>query len=451
MKKGEAIQLKIEYALYPNIGVGIYEGQRVRVKNTLPGQLVEARISKKRSGKVEARLLEVLERSEKEQASFCEHFNECGGCLLQTLSFEAQTEHKRDMVQRLLSDNGIEVNIDEVIASPEAFEYRNKMEFSFGDAFKDGPMTLGMHRKGRHHDVVTVSNCHICDGDYRLILDAMLKFADDHQLPKYSKFTHEGFLKHLVVRKGKNTGEIMVALSASTQHALNKEAFVEMLLALPLEGTLKSVLWVKNDGLGDVVTGDIEKLYGDYEIHETIMGLTFKVSLYSFLQPNTKGAEKLYEAAINEIPSIDGKICFDLFSGTGTIGQLMAQKAKWVYGIEIVADAVAVAKENATVNGLDNCTFMCGDVFKVLSEFEQKPDVIVVDPPRAGMGEKTTVKIASYDVPEIVYVSCNPKTLAEDLLVFQKQGYDVVKYILVDQFPWTGAVESIVKLVKRNQ
>lgn len=451
MKKGEIIELKISHNLYPNIGVGFYNGERVRVKNTLPGQTVHARISKKRSGKVEARLIEVIEKSEREQASFCEHYNDCGGCLLQTLSFEGQTDLKREMVQRLLDDSGIEVSIDEVILSPEVFEYRNKMEFSFGDAYKEGPMTLGMHRKGRHHDVVTVGNCHICDGDFRSILKGVLDFAEKNALPKYNKFNHEGLLKHLVVRKGKNTKEIMVALSASTQVDFDKKAFAAMLLDLPLEGMLKSILWVKNDGLGDVVSGDIDVLYGADEIHEEILGLTFKVSLYSFLQPNTKGAEKLYLSAIEQIPSIEGKVCFDLFSGTGTIGQLMAKHAKWVYGIEIVADAVAVAKENAKVNGLSNCTFLCGDVFTVLNELKEKPDVIVVDPPRVGMGEKTTLKIISYEVPEIVYVSCNPKSLAEDLLVFKRNGYDVEKFILVDQFPWTGSVESVVKLVKNNQ
>lgn len=446
MKKGEQIEVEIAYNNFPNIGVGLYEGKKVRVKNALVGQTVSARIKKKRSDKVEARLLEVLKRGPREQASFCEHFNDCGGCLLQTLSFEAQTLHKKEMVQRLLDDAGLEIEIERVIPSPEPFEYRNKMEFSFGDLVKDGPMTLGMHRKGRHHDVVTVDHCHICDGDYRRILTAVLEFANTHQLPKYNKFRHEGLLKHLVVRKGKRTGDIMVALSASTQVPFDKTAFVEVLRALPLEGTVQSILWVKNDGLGDVVSGDIECLYGSEEIREEILGLTFHISLYAFFQPNTLGAEILYDTAIRQIEGIEGKVCLDLFSGTGTIGQLMAQRAEKVIGIEIVEDAVKVARKNADFNGLKNCEFLCGDVFEVLNTIEVKPDVIVVDPPRVGMREKTARKVAQYGVEEFVYVSCNPKTLVEDLMVLKEEGYEVERFILIDQFPWTGAVESVVKL-----
>ncbi len=448
MKKGELLEFVIEYNKYPNVGVGTVGDKRVHVKNGLEGQLVSARYLKSKGGRYEAKLVEVLERGPLEKASFCEHFNECGGCMLQTFDYEGQKNLKLKMVQNLFEEAGFDVPLTEVISSPEAFEYRNKMEFSFGDAYKGGPLTLGMHKKGRHNDVVTVDHCHLADEDYRTILRGLLDYFVQIDAPKYNKHIHEGFLRHLVVRKGKTTGEIMVALSATTQVPFDGDAFVECLKNMPLLGTLESVLYVKNNGLGDVVSGEIDVLYGRDHILDRVMGLNFKINLYSFFQTNTLGANLLYDTAINMIPDLDDKVCFDLFSGTGTIGQIMAQKAKKVIGIEIVKDAVEAAKENATMNGIDNCTFLCGDVFDVLAGVEDKPDVIVVDPPRNGIGEKTVVKVASYGIPEIVYVSCNPKTLMEDLSIFKKQGYDVTKMVLVDMFAWTGHVEAIVLMTR---
>ncbi len=449
MKKGELLELTIDYNKYPNVGVGSIDGKRIYVKNAIEGQRISARYQKSKGGRYEAKLLEVLERSPIEKDSFCEHFNECGGCMLQTFDYDGQKNLKLKMVQNLFEEAGFDVPLTEVISSPEAFEYRNKMEFSFGDAYKGGPLTLGMHKKGRHNDVVTVDHCHLADEDYRTILRGLLDYFVKIDAPKYNKHIHEGFLKHLVVRKGKTTGEILVALSASTQVPFDGKAFVDVLKNMSLKGTLESILYVKNDGLGDVVSGEIEVLYGRDYILDSVMGLNFKINLYSFFQTNTLGANLLYETAIQMIPDLEGKVCFDLFSGTGTIGQIMAQKAKKVIGIEIVKDAVEAARENAALNGIDNCTFLCGDVFEVLTGINDKPDVIVVDPPRNGIGEKTVVKVASYDIPEIVYVSCNPKTLMEDLAVFNKQGYEVTKMVLVDMFPWTGHVECVVRIEKK--
>lgn len=456
MKKGQELSLKIERMKYPNVGIGQFEGQDIRVKNGIKGQMLLCRVSKKRGGKIEARALEVTDRADIEQESFCEHFNNCGGCMLQTLNYQNQLMLKREMVENLFHEAGYPVQMDQVVESPKAFEYRNKMEFSFGDAFKDGPLTLGMHKKGHHHDVVDVPFCHLVDQDFRTIQVAVLEHAKTMGLRKYNKRLNEGFLRHLVVRKGHATGEIMVALSATTQAAdsegnvFNGEAFVSMLKNLDLMGTLSSVLYVKNDGLGDVVSGELVCLYGKDHIMEKLFDKMFKINLYAFFQTNTLGAERLYQTAMELIPNLEGKICFDLFSGTGTIGQIMAQKAKQVVGIELIADAVDAARENAALNGLDNCTFICGDVFDKLSTIDVQPDVIVVDPPRSGMGEKTTKAVAAYGVPEIVYISCNPSTLLEDLMVFSKQGYACEDITIVDMFPWTAGVESIVKLQKKS-
>ena len=441
---------------YPNVGIGYFEDQAVRVKNALKGQLLNCRVSKKRSDRVEARLLEIVERAPDEQASFCEHFEQCGGCMLQTYSYENQLKVKVDMVKHLFHDAHMPLKIETIVPSPEQFEYRNKMEFSFGDEYKEGPLTLGMHKKGHHHDVVDVPFCHLADADYRTILTGILEYAKTNQILKHNKRSNEGFLRHLVVRKAKATGEIMIALSATTQacdadgNAFDTEAFKNFILGLPLLGKLESLLYVHNDGLGDVVSGEIECLYGRDYIIEKLFDLSFKITLYSFFQTNTLGAEKLYQTALDQIPDLEGKVCFDLFSGTGTIGQIMAKRAKKVISIEWIEDAVIAARENAKINGITNCEFICGDVFQKLAEVREKPEVIVVDPPRSGMGEKTTRAVAAYGIPEIIYVSCNPSTLQDDLQVFSSCGYNADEIILVDMFPWTGGVESIVKLQKKS-
>jgi len=458
MKKGEVIEIFVDYNLYPNVGVGIVDGKRVRVKGALRGQRVRCRLSKKRGDRIEARLIDVAEPASDEQPSFCEHYEVCGGCMLQTFSAETQLAHKVDMVNRLFENAGLESRVTEAIESPEVFEYRNKMEFSFGDMEKGGAMTLGMHRKGHHHDVVTVDHCHLVDADYRLILERTLDFFTALEVPKYNKFSHGGILRHLVVRKAKATGEIMVALSATTQHTEDGKSidrylagFLEMLLGLEpeLSGKLTSIMQIKNDGLGDVVAGETVVLHGRDYIEEMLSGLRFKVTLYSFFQTNTLGAEKLYEAAIGRISEFEGKVCFDLFSGTGTIGQILASNgASHVVGVELVEDAVRSARENAAFNGLSNCEFIAGDVFKVLSGMDEAllPDVIVLDPPRAGVGENAVRKVASYGVEEIVYVSCNPKTLTEDLRIFEQLGYHAGDVTAVDMFPWAGHVETVVRL-----
>ncbi|MDK2866456.1 MAG: rRNA (uracil1939-C5)-methyltransferase, partial [Clostridiales bacterium] len=447
MRKGDSVTLTIEKNKYPNMGIGYHEGQKIFVKQAIKGQKVTVRISKKRAERIEGRIMEIIEKSPMEQASFCEHFGACGGCALQTLSAEGQLAMKREMVFNLFEEAKMPIEILDVIESPTVFEYRNKMEFSFGDEVIGGPLTLGMHKKGRYHDVVDVPSCHLVDADYRLLLTEILAYFKASGLPRYDKKQEKGFLRHLVIRKSVTTAEILVALSATTQVPFDGNAFVEMLRALPLSGELTGVLYVRNDGKSDMVSGAYDVLFGRDYIMEHLMGLSFKVTLYSFFQTNTRGAEYLYKTALDLIPDLSDKVCFDLFSGTGTIGQIMAKRARKVIGIEIVPDAVDAANENAKLNGLDNCTFLCGDVYQTLDTVEARPDVIVVDPPRAGIGEKAVQRITAYGVPEIVYISCNPKTLYEDLAWFKRAGYapaDGLK--LVDMFPWTYHVETVVLL-----
>lgn len=451
MKKGSEIILKIEEMNFPNIGIGYVEGKPVYMKNAVPQQTVRARVSKVRGSYAEAKIFAVEAPAPFEVASFCVHYGVCGGCSLQTMPYEEQLKMKSQMIGQLIGDaTGGTCEFGGVIPSPKPFFYRNKMEFTFGDLTKGGDMELGMHKKGFFNSVVTVDQCQICDGDFTTILSSSLNFFKERNIPHYNKFQHTGNLRHLMVRKGEKTGEILVALSAKTGHELPLEAFKEMLLALPLEGKIVGVLHVMNEEMSDAFQGPYEVLFGNDYYFDEILGLRFKVSLYSFFQTNTLGAEVLYSQAVDYLGGIEGKYIFDLYSGTGTIGQILSQKAAKVVGIEIVADAVDMARENAALNNLTNCEFIAGDVFEKLDALKnEKPDMIVVDPPRSGIAPKALDKIIAFGVNEMVYVSCNPKTLAENLVQLKAAGYEAVKAIAVDQFPMTGHVECVVKLEKR--
>lgn len=449
MKRGQLIELKIEEMRFPAVGIGYYEGKKVKVKNSIKGQLVEVRIKKNRTDYAEGKLQRVIEEAANEVASFCPHFGRCGGCARQTIPYEEQVALKSSMVKAIIEESGFEAfEFEAPIHSPEIYHYRNKMEYSFGDEMKDGPLQLGMHKKGRFHDVVTVDQCMLVDDDYNKILSATLDYFVKSGLKRYNKNTMEGFHRHFTIRKSPNTGEILLGLSASTQGNVDLQPFVDMLKALELKGQIVGIVYIKNDGIADVVQGDVEVLYGRDYYMEKLLGLDFKVSFFSFFQTNTKGAELLYNKVIEYTGATEGKEVFDLFSGTGTIGQIMAGSAKSVVGVEIVEDAVAAANENAELNKLTNCKFVAGDVFKVLDELDHTPEVIVVDPPRAGIQEKALLKILNYNVPQITYVSCNPKSLGDNLIVARKNGYTVEKVCCVDMFPHTPHVETVCKLVK---
>lgn len=433
------------------MGVGSLEGKPVYIKNALPGQLLLARVGKTRSAYCEAKTLEVVEKAPYETDSFCPHFGMCGGCSLQTVPYEDQLKLKQQMLGHLIEQAvGEDCAFGGVIGSPEIYEYRNKMEFTFGDLTRNGETQLGMHKKGHFTSVVTVDHCHLCDGDFRTILSAVLQYGKDKGIPHYNKFSHTGILRHLMIRKGKQTGEILVALSAKDAHLMNLSEFTEMLLQLKLEGQIVGILHVNNIEKSDAFQGDIEVLHGREFYYDVILGLKFKISLYSFFQTNTLGAEVLYSKAVDFLGDIDGKYIFDLFSGTGTIAQVLSSRASRVVGIEIVEDAVAMAKENAALNGLTNCEFIAGDVFAKLDEVkDHKPDLIVVDPPRSGIMPKALDKIIQFGVDEMVYVSCNPKTLVENLIQLKESGYEAIKAIGVDMFPQTPHCEMIVKLRKK--
>lgn len=455
MKKGQIYEGIIERVDFPNKGIVFVpeEEQYVTVKNGIPGQKIRFMINKFKRGNAEGRLLEVLEKSPLEtREPVCSIFPACGGCMYQTMPYEEQVKMKEGQIRRIMDPvvKG-EYVFEGVKHSPKEFYYRNKMEFSFGDEFKDGPLSLGLHKKGSTYDVLTAGDCQLVHEDMDKILLCVLNYFKERNVSYYKKMQHVGYLRHLLLRRGDTTGEILVNLVTTTQEEYDLTPLVEELLALELEGKIVGILHILNDSLSDVVKSDETRiLYGQDFFYEKLLGLEFKITPFSFFQPNSKGAEVLYETVREYIGDIDNQVVFDLFSGTGTIGQVLAPVAKKVIGVEIIEEAVEAAKENAVRNGLSNCRFIAGDVFKVLDEIEEKPDVIVLDPPRDGIHPKALPKILNYGVDKIVYISCKMTSLARDLEMMQLAGYRVEKMTAVDQFCETVHVETVCLLSKLN-
>lgn len=464
MKKGEIYEGVIEKVDFPNKGRVLIDGQNVTVKNGMPGQKIRFMINKKRSGRVEGRLLEVLERSPLEtREPVCSIFPQCGGCMYQTMDYQAQLNMKKNQIRELLDDaikRGGQVDpegnpdylFEGIKGSPMEFAYRNKMEFSFGDAEKGGPLTLGLHKKGSTYDVLDAVDCKLVHEDLTKILNCVLEYCREQGFTYYHKMQHTGYLRHLLLRRGNTTGEILVNLVTTTQLEPNLTKLVERLLQLPLEGKIVGILHILNDSLADMVQSDETRiLYGQDFFYEEILGLKFKITPFSFFQPNSLGAEILYSTAREYIGDTKDMTVFDLYSGTGTISQILASVAKKVIGVEIVEEAVEAARENAKRNGIDNCEFIAGDVLKVLDEIQEKPDYIVLDPPRDGIHPKALPKIIQYGVENLVYISCKPTSLARDLEVFLANGYRVVKAVCVDQFSQSVHCETVVLLSQLRQ
>lgn len=468
MKKGSEYEVTIADYEFPNKGIAYIEERKVTVKGAFAGQKVRIRITKSKNGKAEARLLEVLEPSPQETAMpICKDFGMCGGCTYQTFPYETQLQIKEQQVRHLINQVCKEYEWEGIIGSPMTEGYRNKMEFSFGDEYKDGPLALGLHKKGSFYDLVTVTDCKIVDSDYNQILDCTLTHFTKREIPYFKKMSHEGTLRHLVVRQTARSKDILINLVVSSQIGksnpdadrtekgafeqikdyLGTEEWLRVLQALELHGKIAGVLLTINDGLADVVQSDeTHLLYGQDYIYEEILGLKFRITPFSFFQTNSLGAEVLYEKAREYVGDIENQVVFDLYSGTGTIAQMLAPVAKKVVGVEIIEEAVESARDNAILNRLDNCEFIAGDVMKVLDGLSELPDMIVLDPPRDGIHPKALNKIIRYGVKRMVYISCKPTSLARDLVTLQAEGYRVEKVCCVDMFPGTANVETVVVL-----
>lgn len=455
MKKGQEFEAYVREVEFPNKGIVEIDDKKIIVKNTLTQQKIKFRLSKLKKSKYEGRLIEVLKKSPLEtKEAKCIHFGPCGGCSYQTLSYENQLDLKMDQVKKLIDKICDDYVFEGILKSPTDWEYRNKMEFSFGDDVKDGPLTLGLHKRGSFYDIITTNHCQIVNNDFNIILDYVLNYFTDLGITYFKKISHEGYLRHLLIRRATNTSEILVNLVTSTQWTYDKseaetlEGLKEGLLKLNLQGKLVGILHTYNDSIADVVKCDkMNILYGRDYLYEEILGLKFKISSFSFFQTNSLGAEVLYKKAREYVlmykENRTDNIVFDLYSGTGTISQVLAPVANKVIGVEIVEEAVEAAKENAKLNELNNCEFIAGDVLKVLDTVEERPDLIVLDPPRDGVHPKALNKIIDYGVDRIVYISCKPTSLVRDLVVLQERGYKVEKVCAVDMFSQTPHVETV--------
>ncbi|HJC86395.1 MAG TPA: 23S rRNA (uracil(1939)-C(5))-methyltransferase RlmD [Candidatus Eisenbergiella intestinigallinarum] len=460
----ESLRTAAEENVIPALGASSEaeedKAEYATVKNVIPGQKLSVRITKVRKGKGEGRALKLLAPSPDEVAAPCPHFGSCGGCLYLSLPYEKQLALKevqvRELLEEALSGQEAPWSFEPIKPSPRPYAYRNKMEFSFGDEVKDGPLSLGLHKRGGFYDIVAVTGCQIVDEDYRRILRETLSYFQKKEIPYFHRLSHVGYLRHLLVRKASLTGELLIALVTTSQMDAQKEetlleGFAAMLENLALEGKIAGILHIRNDSVADVVKSDEARiLRGKDFFYEELLGLRFRISVFSFFQTNSYGAQVLYQTARDYIGDLGKKDCvvYDLYSGTGTIAQMMAPAAGKVIGVEIVEEAVEAARENAKENGLSNCEFIAGDVLKVLDEIEEKPDFIILDPPRDGIHPKALQKIIRYGVERMIYISCKPTSLARDLEVLTASGYQVGRACCVDMFPWTGNVETVCLLRK---
>ncbi|MGX8728906.1 MAG: class I SAM-dependent RNA methyltransferase [Lachnospiraceae bacterium] len=533
LKRGSIAEFTIERTDYPNRGrCDLPEGQKVTIKNTLPGQKVEARIFKKHKERLEGKLLRVVEPSPLEsEPAACDLFPECGGCLLQTVSYENQLRQKADQVRRLLAEvSGPETVFDGIFPSPQAFAYRNKMEFSFGDDRPDGPVNLGLHRRGTTYDVLDASSCRLVHPDLTKILAATQEYCRQMNFPKYNKKIHVGVLRYLLLRRSETNGEILAYLVTSGQTVHTFDKWAQKLLELPLEGTFAGIFHGIDDAKADaLIVERANCLYGRDYFYEELLGLRFRVTAFSFFQTNTRGAEVLYKAVRDYVlgsapegglfadmpnaaassasadravahashsdqevtptaqPDLEKNssvilseaknlayrssmatlnsaeaepqgdtaekrlpVIYDLYSGTGTIGQMLSPAASHVYGIELVEVAVAAANRNAAENGLTNCTFLAGDVLARLGDLPEKPDYIVLDPPREGVNPKALAKIIDYGLGKMVYISCKASSFRDDMTTLRQHGWHIRRWCLVDMFPQTQHVETVVLLTRQN-
>ena len=527
MKKGEIYRGRVRELAFPNKGIASVDGVDVIIKNTLPGQEISFILNKNKPGLKEGRLLSVIERSKSETMSGCSVCgreceadrgavldgkgdtascmesgqkppSRCGGCVYQTIPYEEELKIKdrmtRDILGRALKQhaeaiggeshntgskaeaflNGI---YEGITGSPVMEGYRNKMEFSFGNAVKDGPLTLGMHVSGHFLDVLDTPDCNIVDEDFRTIREYVRTYCLDHGLPFYHRGSNSGYLRNLLIRKGMNTGEILVDIVTTSgmrqddaddlgtgqdmddsrgSYILDDDGFSGGLLSLELKGCIVGVLHTIHDGVADAVINESTSvIFGRDHIFDEILGLRFKISAFSFFQTNTPGAEVLYDRVREYVRYAVGKdmssgVVYDLYSGTGTIAQLVSEAASFVYGVEIVPEAVEAAVVNAELNGIDNVHFVCGDVLKVLDDLENRPDLIILDPPRDGVNPKALRKILDYGVDNIVYVSCKITSLARDLHMMIDAGYQPRRISVIDMFPRTANMETVCLLSNRK-
>ncbi|MCL1983129.1 MAG: 23S rRNA (uracil(1939)-C(5))-methyltransferase RlmD [Clostridiales bacterium] len=390
----------------------------------------------------------ISSKDEGSRAGVCAHNEVCGGCDYQAVSYEDQLRIKNDEVKRLLEEKSVKFGeYLGISGSPDMYRYRNKMEYTFGNMAKGGELSLGMHQKQKFMSIATVDECQLVDVDFNAVLAATLEFCREKGYSFYNKKSHKGFLRHLVMRRGVRTSELLVNVVTSSQGHFLASEYIGVLFNLKLNNSIVGILNTVNDGLSDTINCDkLNVLWGRDYYTERIMDLDFKVGAFSFFQTNVAAAERLYAEAVAMAGDLTDRVVFDLFCGTGTISQVLAKKAKKVTGIELAHEAVVSARENAAMNSIGNCEFVEGDVFEAMNRLGAQPDVIVLDPPRAGVQPKALDKIIQYGAGQIVYISCNPKSFVENLYYLQYYGYKPEIIKAYDNFPFTKHCECVASL-----
>jgi 23S rRNA (uracil-5-)-methyltransferase RumA len=383
--------------------------------------------------------------------SICPNAEKCGGCVYQGVSYEEQLEGKNAAVLDFLLANNIRCGeYAGVFAPSSVFNYRNKMEYSFGDEEKGGVMNLGLYRKRSFMSVIDVTGCMLVPDDFEVVRNRVLEFARAKGYSFRHKKTRSGFLRNLIVRNGIRTNELLVNLVTTSEDELDAEDFVKRLTDAPLRTKISGILHTIYDGRADTAGCDeLRVLYGRANYSERMCGLNFTVGAFTFFQTNVPAAEKMFEDAFALLPNLESKHVYDVYCGTGALSLMLAKRAAKVTGIEIVGDSVDAARANAALNDMENCEFICGDAFEVMDALTAKPDVVVVDPPRMGMHPKALKKLISYDLPEMLYISCNPKTFCADMATLQSAGYKLDVLRSYDNFPFTRHIELAARIVKR--
>jgi 23S rRNA (uracil1939-C5)-methyltransferase len=448
--KNQELELTVESLAFGGNGVARTDGFVVFVRRGLPGDTVRATVTKVKRNHAEALATEILSPGPQRVDAPCRHYPECGGCRFQDLAYEAQLEQKQaqvlDALRRL---GGIpEPPLEPILpCEPEIFHYRNKLEYSFTQT-PDGP-ALGFHMTGRWDVVLDIRECWLTTAVGNGVRDAVREWAREEGLTAYDQADGTGYLRHLIVREGRNTGQALVQLVTGPGEKFERGYFVEMLRRFP---EVRSIHWAVNDTPAEVTNLPTQLLWGDEAIEEELCGLRFRVRPNAFLQTNTAMAEKLYGVAADFACLTGEQTVYDLYCGIGTIGLSLAAKALTVWGIEVSEESVACALENAELNGITNAAFFAGNVGQVLEELRERagaPDVVVVDPPRAGLAGKALRRLGELAAPRIVYVSCNPTTLASDVKVLQSEyGYRLERVQPLDMFPHTPHVETVSLLTR---
>jgi 23S rRNA (uracil1939-C5)-methyltransferase len=445
--KDQELELHIDSLAFGGNGVARLNGFVVFVRSGLPGDTVRARVTKVKRSHAEALAVDIVEPSDKRVEAPCAHYPACGGCRFQDLAYDAQLEAKQDQVGDALRRIGgiAEPPLESIVPAESQFFYRNKLEYSF-TATPAGP-ALGFHRAGRWDEVLDVEKCWLTTDLGNAIRNAVRDWARAERLEAYDQAEHTGYLRHLVVREGRNSGQVLVQLVTSAGERFDRDEFVEVLRRFP---EVRSIHWAVNDTPAEVTNLPTTLLWGDDAIEEVLCGLRFRVRPNAFLQTNTAMAERLYGIAGELAALTGGETVYDLYCGIGTIGLTLASRALTVWGVEVSEESVACALENADLNGISNAAFFAGEAADALAELRERagdPAVVVVDPPRAGLSNKAVRRLGRLEAARIVYVSCNPTTLAGNVKELAASwGYTLERVVPVDMFPHTPHVDSVALL-----